>query len=188
MTFDAQCDLAAIVYERHEDPDALLSAFSAELIASGHRVAGLVQLGQHCSDRRELSARLIHTGEEVGLFQDLGACSRGCRLDVGRLLEAGHKIAGAIDHGADLVIVNRFGRQESEGKGLIDVIERALSADIPVVVAVPVKRFADWIKFSDGMSVKLHCDRPSLQSWWHAVSRRGSLVVRPHASVCEALK
>lgn len=188
MTFDAQCDLAAIVYERHEDPDALLSAFSAELIDGGCRVAGLVQQGHHCSDQRQLSARLIHTGEDLSLFQDLGACSQGCRLDVGRLLEAGHKISGAIDHGADLVIVNRFGRQESEGRGLIDVIERALSADVPVVVAVPAKRFADWIRFSDGMSVKLHCDRAALDAWWHAVSRRGGFAGQPHASVCEALK
>ena len=43
----------------------------------------------------------------------------------------------AIEQGADLVIVNRFGRQEREGKGLSYLIERALSADIPVVIAVP---------------------------------------------------
>ncbi len=188
MTFDAQCDLAALVYERHENPDALLSAFSADLIRDGARVAGLVQLGQHCTDQRQLSARLIHSGEELGLFQDLGSCAQGCRLDVGRLLEAGAKIAGAIDRGADLVIVNRFGQQECEGKGLTDVIDRALSADIPVLIAVPAKRFADWIRFSDGMSVKLHCDRHSLDAWWHAVSRLTGYVGPAHTSVCEVLK
>lgn len=188
MTFDAQCDLAALVYERHDNPDALLSAFSSDLIRDGVRVAGLVQQGQHCADQRQLSARLIHSGEELGLFQDLGACSQGCRLDVGRLLEAGVKIAGAIDRGADLVIVNRFGRQECEGKGLTEVIDRALSADIPVVIAVPAKRFTDWIRFSEGMSVKLHCDRHSLDTWWHAVSRSGGFVGHAHTSVCEVLK
>ena len=59
---------------------------------------------------------LVHAGEQLPLFQDLGACSTGCRLDVGRLLDAGMQIAQAIDDGADLVIVNRFGRQEYEGK------------------------------------------------------------------------
>jgi hypothetical protein len=29
---------------------------------------------------------------------------------------------------------------------------------------------ADWIKFADGMSVKLGCDRRSLDAWWHSVS------------------
>ena len=56
-----------------------------------------------------------------------------------------------------MLIVNRFGRQEREGKGLSYLVERALSADIPVVIAVPSHRFPDWIKFADGMSVKLRC-------------------------------
>jgi hypothetical protein len=98
-------------------------------------------------------------------------------------------VAHAIDQGADLVIVNRFGRQEREGKGLSYLIERALSADIPVVIAVPSHRFADWIKFADGMSVKLHCDLGSLKVWWDGVAARGGGFVRQdHQSICEVLK
>ena len=63
-----------------------------------------------------------------------------------------------------MLIVNRFGRQEREGKGLSYLVERALSADIPVVIAVPSHRFADWIKFADGMSVKLRCSREALDA------------------------
>src|SRR4029453_8562426 len=85
-----------------------------------------------------------------------------------RAVEAGMQIAGAIDQGAALLIVNRFGRQEREGKGLSYLVERALSADIPVVIAVPSHRFADWIKFADGMSVKLHCTRTAVEVWWNA--------------------
>ena len=104
-------------------------------------------------------------------------------------MDAGALVAGAIDSGADLVIVNRFGRQEREGKGLSYLIERALSADIPVVIAVPSHRFADWIKFADGMSVKLRCDRGALEAWWRAVSARNSGVVgRDHQTVCEVFK
>jgi hypothetical protein len=88
----------------------------------------------------------------------------GCRLDLGQLLNAGAAVASAIDQGADLVIVNRFGRQEREGKGLSYLIERALSADIPVVIAVPSHRFQDWIRFAEGMSVKLHCDPHALNA------------------------
>ena len=86
--------------------------------------------------------------------------------------------------GADLVIVNRFGRQEREGKGLSYLIERALSADIPVVIAVPSHRFADWIKFADGMSVKLRCDRDSLEAWWGPYARNSGwsgAITRPSA-------
>jgi len=165
-----------------------LRAFANDLNAHGRRAVGLVQLGHHCADS-ELSALLVHSGEEVPLLQDLGSCAAGCRLDVGRLLEAGTRIANAIEAGADIVIINRFGKQEREGKGLSYLIERALDADIPVVIAVSSHRFADWIKFACGMSVKLACDRASLEAWWRSASRRNAtLAARTHVTVCEAFK
>jgi len=186
--FDSLCDLAALVYDKDQDPDRILRDFAADLNHRGYRAVGLVQLGHHCVDDN-LSAMLVHTGEQLHLFQDLGSCSTGCRLDVGQLLDAGQQIANAIDQGADLLIVNRFGRQEREGKGLSYLVERALSADIPVVIAVPSRRFADWIRFAAGMSVKLHCDRESLDAWWDAVSaRNGSVIAQNHQTVCEVLK
>jgi Protein of unknown function (DUF2478) len=186
--FDSQCDLAALVYEPEQNPDAVLRAFAIELNALGQRAVGLVQRGQYCTDAA-LSAVLVHNGEELPLLQDLGACTSGCRLDVGRLLEAGSRVACAIEAGADLVIINRFGKRERDGKGLCYLIDRALDADIPVVIAVPSHRFIDWIRFAEGMSVKLACDRRALQSWWSAVSARNTgLGKADHISVCAALK
>jgi Protein of unknown function (DUF2478) len=189
LMFDSQCDLAALVYDKDQDPDQVLREFASDLNGSGYRAVGLVQIGHHCVDTPKLSAMLVHTGEELQLFQNLGTCATGCRLDVGQLLDAGAQVASAIDQGADLVIVNRFGRQEREGKGLSYLIERALGADIPVVIAVPSHRFADWIRFADGMSVKLHCNRAALDSWWNAVSARNAGTIRlTHQTVCEAFK
>jgi len=104
---------------------------------------------------------------------------KACRLDVGQLLDAGAEVASAIDEGADLLIVNRFGRQEREGRRLLHLVELALSADIPVVIAVPSHRFAEWIRFANGMSVRLGCDRGSLDAWWRAVSARGASTFAP---------
>ncbi len=88
-----------------------------------------------------------------------------------------------------MLIVNRFGRQEREGKGLSYLVERALSADIPVVIAVPSHRFTDWIKFVDGMSVKLRCSHDALGAWWGAVSARNSrLAMNDQRTFCEAYK
>jgi len=187
--FDSQCDLAALVYDRDQDPDEVLRDFASELNSRGYRAVGLVQTGHHCLDAPRLSALLVHTGEERQLFQNLGSGATGCRLDVGQLLDAGAQIASAIDRGADLVIVNRFGRQEREGKGLSYLVERALSADIPVEIAVPSHRFADWVRFADGMSVKLRCDRKALDAWWRAVSAQNTgMISRDHQTVCEVLK
>lgn len=44
--FDAQCDLAALVYERDDDPDAVLRDFAADLNANGVRAVGMVQSGR----------------------------------------------------------------------------------------------------------------------------------------------
>jgi hypothetical protein len=38
--FDAQCDLAALVYDDHDDPDAVLRDFAVQLNAHGFRAVG----------------------------------------------------------------------------------------------------------------------------------------------------
>src|SRR5579875_2406285 len=113
---DAQRSLAALVYDEHQDPDAVLRDFAADLNARGFRAIGMVQAGQ-CADS-SLSAVLLHNGEKLLLAQDFDPAASGCRLDVGRLQEAGARIASALEAGADLLIVNRFGKRERDGKGL----------------------------------------------------------------------
>jgi nucleoside-triphosphatase THEP1 len=189
MTFDSQCDLAALVYERGDDPDRVLNEFAADLNSRGYRAVGLVQFGHRDGESTGLSAMLLHSGERMPLYQDLGPLASGCRLDPGRLLDAGAQVASAMAQGADLLIINRFGQQESEGKGLLHLIVEALTADIPLVIAVPSNRFDAWIKFADGMSVRLSCDRRALDQWWAKLHGRAGRRVGPdHVSVCEALK
>jgi nucleoside-triphosphatase THEP1 len=165
---DTQGNLAALVYDEHQDPDLLLLDFTRALNTHGFRVVGMVQAGQ-CADS-SLSAVLLHNGEKLLLAQDFDAAARGCRLDVGRLESAGRRIADALDAGADLVIVNRFGKREREGRGLLFLIERALNADIPVVIAVSSERLADWITFAGPTGVALACEQQALDAWWHDVA------------------
>jgi nucleoside-triphosphatase THEP1 len=168
--FDALCHLAALVYEPHQDPDAILREFATELNARGFRAIGMIQAGQ-CADS-SLSAILLHSGETLSLAQDFDPAASGCRLDVARLQDAGTRIADALEAGADLVIINRFGKRERDGRGLAYLIERALEANTPVVIAVSSDRLAEWIKFAGDTTVKLACDRHSLDAWWRNVSVR----------------
>jgi nucleoside-triphosphatase THEP1 len=106
---------------------------------------------------------LLHSGEKLLLAQDFDPAATGCRLVLARPQNAGERIASAMEAGGvDLVIINRFGKRERDGKGLSYLIERALDADIPVVIAVSSDRCADWIKFAGGISVKLARDRAAL--------------------------
>jgi nucleoside-triphosphatase THEP1 len=170
--FDAECDIAALVYEADQEPDATLSDFAADLKAHGYRAVGMVQTGQ-CADS-SLSAVLLHNGEKLLLSQDPDPSARGCKLDISRLLDAGERVAQALEQGADILIINRFGKREREGKGLGYLIDRAFEASVPVVIAVSREHFADWVKFSEGMTVKLACDRHALDVWWRGVSMRAS--------------
>ncbi|MHC4043300.1 DUF2478 domain-containing protein [Bradyrhizobium sp. 23AC] len=181
--FDAQCDLAALVYEPHQDPDTVLRDFASDLKARGVRVVGMVQAGQ-CADS-SLSAVLLHSGEKLLLAQDFDPAAQGCRLDLARLQNAGERIADALSLGADLVIINRFGKREREGKGLAYLVNRALDADIPVLIAVASDRFDQWIKFAGGMSVKLYCARAPLDAWWRGVTSSRADQTMPHATICE---
>ena len=184
--FDAQCDLAALVYDSGQDPDAVLRDFANGLIAKGHRVVGMVQAGQ-CADS-SLSAVLVHNGETLLLAQDFDPAASGCRLDLSRLQNAGARVEEALAAGADLLIINRFGKRERDGKGLSHLIGRALDADIPVVIAVSGERFGDWIKFAGGMTVKLGCERHALDEWWHTVSLGSAEATPDHPTVCEVMK
>ncbi|MGY3692810.1 hypothetical protein ACVIGA_002890 [Bradyrhizobium sp. USDA 3240] len=85
--FDAQCDLAALVYDDRDDPDAVLRDFAGELKAHGARVVGMVQTGQ-CADS-SLSAVLVHSGETLLLAQPPAPGATGCKLDLSRLQDAG---------------------------------------------------------------------------------------------------
>ncbi|MDE2379952.1 DUF2478 domain-containing protein [Bradyrhizobium sp.] len=167
---DARRNLAALVYDEHQDPDALLLDFARDLSARGLRAVGMVQTGQ-CADS-SLSAVLLHNHEKLLLAQDFDPAATGCRLDRDRLQAAAARVSDALAAGADLLIVNRFGKREREGGGLVSVIERAVKAGIPVVIAVSSERVTDWVEFAGAAGARLACERPPLEAWWRTVTPR----------------
>ena len=171
--FDAQCDFAAVVYGVKDNPDRLLLDFTEDLRRSGVRTAGLVQLDSWTDQSddpvvRTSCSRLSIEVIPVAHERDLAAT--GCGLDCRKLASIAKMIEAAIQQGADLVVINRFGKLEATGKGLVELIQHAADADIPVLIAVPKHRFAGWIKYSAGMSVRLPCRRAALYRWWQSVA------------------
>jgi hypothetical protein len=172
VRFDAQCDFASVVYGPDDDPDGLFIDFTDDLYRSGLRPVGVIQSGRSCrAEDPRLGVVMLPGGETVGLVADIAdRDAAACRLDDQRLSELAERLAAAIDDGPDLLVINRFGRAEAEGRGLIKPIAQALLADIPVLIAVPERRFSDWIRFSDGMNVRLPCRRQALDRWWRSVA------------------
>ena len=68
VSFDAQCDLAAVVYGADDDPDRLISGFAADVRRSGRRPVGVVQLGRSCrAENPRLGVVVLPGGEVVRL-------------------------------------------------------------------------------------------------------------------------
>ncbi len=191
MRFDAQCDFASVVYGRGDDPDRLFVDFTSDLCRSGVRPVGVIQSGRSCrAEEPKLRVVMLPGGETFRLVADKeNYDAGGCRLDDQRLGELADRLTAATDDGPDLVVINRFGRAEAEGRGLVKPIAQALKADIPVLIAVPERCFFDWIRFSDGMNVRLPCRREAVDRWWRSVA--GTSVRRRQglaATFCEWAK
>lgn len=165
----AACRIAAVVYDRASRPDAAFREVVAGLRRRGVRVGGLLQdgqdegaLGGSCCATLQLED--IATGRRIEIFEDRGAGTRGCRLDSAGLAEASAWLRQAIAAHPDLLFVNRFGRQEADGRGLLDEIAAAVVAEIPVVVPVGAALLPQWRAFAGEEWIALD-DRRALEAW-----------------------
>ncbi|MEI4471525.1 DUF2478 domain-containing protein [Frigidibacter sp. MR17.24] len=150
--------------------DAALARLAAGLAADGARVIGAVQSRDgagSCAD--EMRIRILPEGRELCISQDLGPGADGCRLDAGALegavagLEAAFAAAGA-----DLLIVNRFGKLEAERRGFAALIARALEAGVPVLCGLTPKLEPAFADFAAGLARDLPPDAGALAAWWAA--------------------
>ncbi|KAB2851026.1 MAG: DUF2478 domain-containing protein, partial [Hyphomicrobiaceae bacterium] len=94
-----QARLAAIVYRRGFEVDALLLDIHRRLRAAGRRLGGIIQASYGDRDDCASSVRVVDlaSGQDYDIWQDRGACARGCRLDERGLLEAEPVVLRAID-------------------------------------------------------------------------------------------
>ncbi len=129
--------------------DALVADVAERLAARGFRLAGTVQSNHERPDRKkcDMDLRVLPDGPTVRISEDRGELARGCILDSGALEQTVHEVERRLD-GADILIVNKFGKRESEGKGLAPVIAEALHLGLPVLVGVNGLNLAALLAFA----------------------------------------
>lgn len=144
--------------------DLVLAEVAAQLRRDGVALAGVVQVNEEFDPARPCHMDLhVLTGTEVvRISQNLGAMSKGCRLDPAGLEQAVGLVARALAAGADLLIVNKFGKQEADGRGFRPLIGQALAADIPVLTAVNTGNQAAFDQFADGLGIALSCSHDEI--------------------------
>ena len=159
--------LAAIDFE-HGDIDAFLAGIAATLAARGLRVRGALQTRGaeggdcHCAD---MDLTTLGSNRVFRISQPLGNGAQGCRLEPGALAECSRFIEQELEQGADLLILNRFGRGERDGRGFRDLIAKAMLLDVPVLTAVRPTYAAAWHAFGAGMACDLPADRDAVLHW-----------------------
>lgn len=146
--------------------DALLAQVVARLEAEGLRLAGTVQTNIDRDDRPlcDMDLRLLPDGPTVRISVDRGAEARGCRLDTGALEQSVLWTAGALDR-AEMLVVNKFGKQEAEGRGLAATIAEALERDLPVLVGVNGLNLPPFLEFAGGLAQMLPPEPGAVLDW-----------------------
>jgi hypothetical protein len=81
-----------------------------------------------------MDVRVLPNGPILRISQNLGSVSKGCRLDPAALEAAVGLVEARLDPNVDLLIINKFGKHEADGRGFRTVIAAALDLEIPVLV------------------------------------------------------
>jgi nucleoside-triphosphatase THEP1 len=129
-----------------------MSAIADHLTGRGLRCAGFVQrdVPRPGRSRCDMVLADVATGATIAISQDRGLGARGCRLDEGELARAIMATMAALSGPVDLLLINKFGKAEAEGRGFIPLIGEAVALGVPLLIAVPWRNIECWRKFADG--------------------------------------
>lgn len=146
--------------------DALLIGIAQALMAQGVRLAGTVQTNtdRACTHHCDMDVHVLPDGPVLRISQDLGPGSTGCRLNPEVLETAVAEVERRMD-GAEMLIVNKFGKHEAEGRGFRTVMAEALSRGLPVLVGVNGLNLPAFRRFAEGFASQLPAEPRAILAW-----------------------
>lgn len=153
--------LGYICVEERGEADRILTALAARLRARLVRVAGAVQTNDPWRDDMPCDMNL-HVlpadpegeAEVIRISERLGKGAEACRLDIGALEEAAALVEARIA-GAELLILNKFGKREAAGGGFRAAVARALEAGVPVLIAAGPVDSIGFLDFAGDMAERV---------------------------------
>jgi nucleoside-triphosphatase THEP1 len=166
--------IGVVVYDDGLFGDALIAQCAAALVASGYRLGGVVQSNAHRGGRRrcDMYVKDLLGGDEIKISLDRGIEARGCRLDPDAFARIDAWVERAVLERVDLLIINKFGREEAHGRGLRPVIAEALIAEIPLLIRVSTRNLCDFLTFVEDSATRLRPDIEAIAAWcWNAIER-----------------
>ena len=162
--------IATLTAEGRGETDRLLAELAHGLIAQGVNVAGIVKHMEHESqfdNGCDMHVRVLPDGPVIPITQALGQGSDACRLDPAGIAASVAAVEGGDLANADLMILNKFGPEEAEGRGFRSAIATALEAGVPVLVGLGLgaQTRAAFAEFTAGLSDALPADPDALMAW-----------------------
>lgn len=165
--------VGAILSDAGAEKQALLNQFAALRRSEGFCVGGVVEFvdPDSATPCGGLYALDLFDGARIRISQDLGPGSTACNLDPGGVALACAAAQRAVEAGADVLILTKFGKLEADHQGLGDAFAAAIAAEIPVLTTLkPVMR-AEWRLFAGELSDELPPDAAAIESWWRGLAR-----------------
>ena len=149
------------------DTDLLLERIANSLQRRGLRVRGTVQVNsdQQCVGPCDMDVCVLPDGPVIRISQSLGEGARGCRLNPEALETAVGLVSTSLEQPTDVLIINKFGKHEAEGRGFRPVIADALARGIPVLVGLNRLNNDAFEAFSCGLAENLPPDPARIEEW-----------------------
>jgi nucleoside-triphosphatase THEP1 len=165
--------LAFMRYDKTPDDDQMLARCGRNLQQSGYRVSGIVQSNRRRPERRACDMFLenLTTGEKVCISADRGNGARGCRLDHAALAQATLWAEQALTLKPQLLILNKFGKEEALGRGFFPVMAEALARDIPVLSGVSALNVAAAQAITGGVDTEIEPTEEAIDLWLQSIMR-----------------
>ena len=159
--------------------DRVLRTVAETLLAQGFRVRGVVSDHEPADDDHacDTALRLLPSGPVVSISQKLGRNARGCRLDSDALERVSAAVASGLADGADVLVLNKFGKREAEGGGLRQAIGTAVAAGVPVVIGVSERNHDSFAGFVAELGVELPVETQAICRWVAQVVHRTKLAL-----------
>lgn len=159
--------LGYVVADGQGAADLVIREVADRLRAEGVDLAGAVQVNSDPDPARkcEMDLHVLSRGSIVRISQNLGALSQGCRLDPDGLERAVGLVTQALAEGPDLLIVNKYGKQEIDGRGFRPLIGEALAMGIPVLTAVNRGNVDQFLAFAEDLAEVLPGDVQAVFDW-----------------------
>jgi hypothetical protein len=151
----------------------LMLVFAENRRREGIRVAGAIQVYDAAAggDAKDTVLRDLVSGETFPVFQSLGKDSTGCSVDPAGVTQACHAVLRAVEMGAGLVVLSKFGKLEEGGSGLLHAFGAAAEAGIPCLTGVAPAYAAPFLSFAGEFARWIEPDEQALEAWWYSLRR-----------------